>query len=60
MANGDDDRDHQERGVVLTDAQVRSRKARNLAIALALAALVVLFYLVTVFKMGGNVANRPM
>jgi hypothetical protein len=46
-------------GVVLTDAQKRSRRARSIAIALALGALVVLFYIVTLVK-GPAVLNRPL
>lgn len=49
-----------EKGLVLTEEQLRRRKARNIAIGVTLFVLVVLFYLVTVFKMGGNVANRPL
>jgi hypothetical protein len=49
-----------DEGVVLTEEQKRRRRARSLAIALALGSLVVLFYLVTIFKMGGDVANRPI
>ena len=49
-----------EKGLVLTEEQLKRRKARNVAIAVVLFALVALFYLVTVFKMGGNVANRPL
>jgi 4-amino-4-deoxy-L-arabinose transferase-like glycosyltransferase len=56
MADGDD----HGRGVVLTEEQKKRLRARNLALALALAALVVLFWLVTVFKMGGDVANRAL
>jgi hypothetical protein len=37
----------------LTDAQKKSRRSRNLALGLALAGLVVLFYLVTLAKIGG-------
>jgi hypothetical protein len=47
-------------GVVLTEEQKRRRRGRSIAIAIALAVLVVLFYLVTVFKMGGDVANRQL
>jgi uncharacterized membrane protein affecting hemolysin expression len=58
---GDDDRNGPNRnGLVLTEEQQRRRKARNVAIAVTLAVLVALFYLVTVFKMGGNVANRQL
>ena len=35
----------------LTDAQRKSRRNRNIAIALALGSLVVLFYAVTIIKM---------
>jgi hypothetical protein len=35
----------------LTDAQRKSRRNRNIAIALALGGLVVLFYAVTIIKM---------
>jgi hypothetical protein len=50
----------QEKGIVLTEEQRRRRRARNIAIGCVLAALVVLFYLITVFKLGGNVADRPI
>jgi hypothetical protein len=33
---------------------------RSIAIGLALAALVVLFYVATLVRMGGNVMNRPL
>ena len=45
-------------GIVLTEAQKRSRRARSIAIALALGVLVVLFYIVTLVK-GPAVLNRP-
>ena len=38
----------------------RRRKMRSVAIALALAALVVLFYVATIARLGGNVLNRPL
>ncbi|GLK67737.1 hypothetical protein [Hansschlegelia plantiphila] len=50
----------EHKGIVLTEEQKRRRNARSVAIAVALAVLVALFYLVTIFKMGGNVANRPL
>jgi hypothetical protein len=46
-------------GVVLTEEQKRARRARSIAIALALGALVVLFYLVTLVK-GPGVMVRPL
>jgi hypothetical protein len=49
----------QEKGVVLTDAQLRARRQRSVAIALTLGALVVLFYVVTLVK-GPGVLNRPL
>lgn len=60
MTKRDDDERQAETGVVLTEEQLRSRRARNIAIACALGALVVAFWLITVFKMGGNVANRTL
>jgi hypothetical protein len=33
---------------------------RSIAIALALGALVIIFYVATIVRMGGNVLNRPM
>ena len=47
-------------GIVLTEEQKRRRRARNIAIALSLGALVVLFYLVTIVKLGPAVLIRPL
>ena len=41
------------------EEQKRSRRARSIAIALALGALVILFYVVTLVK-GPAVLNRPL
>ena len=38
----------------------RRRRMRSLAIAWILAALVVLFFIVTIVRLGGNVADRPV
>jgi hypothetical protein len=38
----------------------RQRRRRSLAIAAGLLALVLLFYLLTIVKLGGNVFNRPI
>ena len=46
-------------GIVLTEAQKRSRRQRSVAIALALLVLVVLFFAVTMVK-GPAVLVRPM
>jgi hypothetical protein len=40
--------------------QKSRQKARSVAIAVGLVFLVVLFYLLTIFKMGSGVVNRPM
>jgi hypothetical protein len=47
MANGQDERKHRQR-------------TRSLAIAWALAALVILFFMVTIVRLGGHVADRPL
>ena len=44
----------------LTEEQARRRRSRSIAIALVLAALVVLFYLVTLVKLGPAIMNRPL
>ena len=46
-------------GIVLTEAQKRSRRQRSIAIALALGVLVALFFAVTLVK-GPAVLHRPM
>ncbi|MFL6810717.1 MAG: CoxF protein [Bradyrhizobium canariense] len=46
-------------GIVLTEAQKRSRRQRSIGIALALVVLVVLFFAVTMVK-GPGVLVRPM
>jgi hypothetical protein len=38
--------------IKLNDAQKRSRRGRNIALGLVLAALVVLFYVITIIKIG--------
>ncbi|WP_100384496.1 CoxF protein [Bradyrhizobium canariense] len=46
-------------GIVLTEAQQKSRRRRSIAIAWALGVLVVLFFAVTMVK-GPGVLVRPM
>jgi hypothetical protein len=53
-----DDR-QQPNGIVLTEAQKKSRRQRSIAIALALGVLVVLFFAVTMVK-GPAVLVRPL
>lgn len=43
----------------LTEEQQKRRRSRSIAIAWALAALAVLFFVVTIVRLGANVANRP-
>jgi hypothetical protein len=45
--------------IVLTEEQQRSRRARSIAIAIVLGALVILFYIVTLVK-GPAVLVRPL
>jgi len=46
-------------GIVLTEAQKKSRRQRSIAIALALGVLVLLFFAVTIVK-GPAVLVRPL
>lgn len=45
-------------GHVLTEREARSRRARNIAIGLGVGALVLIFYAVTIVKLGPGVL-RP-
>ncbi len=47
-------------GIRLTEEQKRRRRARSIAIGLVLAALVALFYIVTIVKLGPGVLSRPL
>ncbi len=57
-----DDKDHGAPQVPLqwTEEQLKRRRQRNLALAWVLGALVTLFFIVTIAKLGGNVAQRPV
>jgi predicted nucleic acid-binding Zn ribbon protein len=46
--------------VVLTEEEKRRQRVRSIALAFALGALVVIFFLVTIVRLGGNVFNRPI
>ena len=48
------------RDVALTPAQQKSRRARNIAIGLALGLFALLFYAVTIVKLGPGILNRPL
>ena len=53
------DRQPSEPGIVLTKEQMRRRRGRSIAIALALVAFVVLIFAVTLVK-GPGVMIRPL
>jgi len=44
--------------VQLTDEEKRRQRQRNVALAWVLGAMVTLFFIVTIARLGGNVANR--
>jgi len=50
----------QKKGIVLTEQQKRTRRMRSIALALVLAGFAILFYLVTIVKLGPGVFNRPI
>ncbi|MCS0494287.1 hypothetical protein [Ancylobacter mangrovi] len=50
----------QDEGVVLTDEQKRRRRSRSIAIGLVLGGLCLLFYIVTIVKLGPGVLVRPL
>jgi hypothetical protein len=52
--------DSDTHGVVLTAEEKRRRRIRSLVIALSLGAIAILFFLVTIIRLGSNVANRPL
>jgi hypothetical protein len=45
---------------VLSPGDIRRRRSRSIAIALVLGAFVLLFYLVTIAKLGPQILNRPL
>jgi len=49
-------KDHLE----LTEAQKKARRQRSIALAIVLVALVVIFYVATVIKIGPEILNRPL
>ena len=42
------------------DAALAAQRKRNIAIAVGLVGFIILVYVVTVLKMGGAIANRPL
>lgn len=53
------DEKNEPEGIVLTEAQLKSRRQRSIAIALALGVMVLLFFAVTLVK-GPAVLVRPL
>jgi hypothetical protein len=49
----------EETGIRLTPEQLRARRARSIAIALALGAFVVLIFAVTIVRLGSRVTAGP-
>jgi len=46
--------------VELTEQQKKARRSRSVALAVVLACLAVLFYVVTIIKIGPGIFDRPM
>ena len=53
--NAVDQRPSNQTGIVLTPAQQKARRQRNIAIGLAVTLLCVLFYAVTIAKLGSAI-----
>jgi len=53
------DKQPDQEGIVLTPEQKRARRQRSIALAILLAVLAILFYVVTLVK-GPGVLNRPL
>lgn len=49
-----------ENGIRLTEEEQKRRRNRSVALGVVLGALVVLFFWVTIAKLGGNVFRRPL
>jgi len=47
-------------GIVLTPEALKSRRQRNLAIGLAVGFFALLFYAVTIAKLGPGILSRPL
>lgn len=47
-------------GITLTPEQLKSRRQRNIAIGLAVGFFVLLFYAVTIAKLGPGVIRSPL
>ena len=52
--------DRNDEGERIELERKRRQRYRSIAIALVLGALVLLFYIATIVRLGGNVFNRPL
>ena len=52
--------DGEMQGLVPTPEQQKARRQRNVAIALAIGCFVLLFYIVTIAKLGSGVLDRAL
>jgi hypothetical protein len=43
-----------------SEAEQKARRGRNIALAVGLVLFVILVFVVTIVRLGGNVANRPL
>jgi t-SNARE complex subunit (syntaxin) len=43
-----------------SEAARKARRGRNIALAVGLVLFVILVFVVTIVRLGGNVANRPL
>jgi hypothetical protein len=52
--------DNQQPPLRWSEEQLKRRRQRNLALAWVLGGVVLLFFVITIAKLGGNVADRPV
>jgi len=53
-------KDKEPEGITLTPEQEKARRQRNIAIGVAIAFFVLLFYVVTIAKLGPGVIDKPL
>jgi hypothetical protein len=58
-AMGDDATNRESAGIRLTPEQLRARRSRSIAIALALGAFVAVIFAVTIVKLGSGALSGP-
>jgi hypothetical protein len=54
------EQEHEDGGIRLTLEEKQRQARRNRAIGIAIAGLCLLFYVITVLKMGPAILNRPL